>query len=78
MRGRQAGHGALGCGLIIAVVLFVLALNLAFIAGGIYGGYKAWLAFGDERMGAAFAWAILCAFCAFGVLGSIFNTGSRA
>ena len=76
MKGNKR-YTALGCGLVVALMVFVLAMNVAFIAAGIYGGYKAWLAFNDERMGAALAWAVLCAFCTLGVLGSMLNAGSR-
>lgn len=62
------GAKAAAFALLAGVIVLVVALNLALIAGALWGGYKAWVAFGDGREGAALAWGVLCVFCATGVL----------
>lgn len=69
---RGYGAGALGCLGAAALIVFVLAVNIAFVAAAVYGGYKAWVAFGDGRAVAGSLWATLSLFCGLGVLGDMF------
>ncbi len=57
------GVGLAGFLLFAGAVVFVLALNVAFIAGTVVGFSKAWVAFSEGREGAMLAWMVLCAFC---------------
>ncbi len=65
MKWRSGGWGSALAGLLLfaGAVVFVLALNVAFIAGAVWGFYKAWVAFSEGREGAMLAWMVLCAFC---------------